>query len=129
MKEYILDAKDKPLGRLASETASILRGKKEVDFAPNRLADVKVKIVNIDKIKIGEKKIEQKYYKRHSGYPGGLKVTPLKKALEKKGMAYIFRKAVMGMLPKNKLQKRMIKNLVILPRTVLAVRKDGPCGK
>lgn len=112
-KEYILDAKDKSLGRLASETASILRGKREVDFAPNRLAAVKVKIINLDKLKISEKKIEQKYYKKHSGYPGGLKITPLKKALEKKGVAYIFRQAVMNMLPKNKLQKRMIKNLII----------------
>lgn len=113
MKEYILDAKDKSLGRLASETASILRGKREVDFAPNRLAAVKVKVVNLDKIKISEKKIEQKYYKKHSGYPGGLKITPLKKVLEKKGVAYVFRQAVMNMLPKNKLQKRMIKNLEI----------------
>jgi len=113
MKEYILDAKDKSLGRLASETASILRGKREVDFAPNRLAAVKVKVVNLDKIKISEKKIEQKYYKKHSGYPGGLKITPLKKVLKKKGVAYVFRQAVMNMLPKNKLQKRMIKNLEI----------------
>jgi len=112
-KEYILDAKNKSLGRLASETASILRGKKEVDFAPNRVASVKVKIINLDKIKISEKKIEQKYYKKHSGYPGGLKITPLKKALEKKGIDYVFRKTVMGMLPKNKLQSKIIKNLII----------------
>ncbi len=113
IKEYILNAKDKSLGRLASETACILRGKKEVDFAPNRAASVKVKIINLDKIKISEKKIEQKYYKSHSGYPGGLKVTPMKKALEKKGIKYIFRKTVMGMLPRNKLQSKIIKNLVI----------------
>lgn len=113
MKQYTLDGKNKSLGRLASEAASILRGKKEINFAPNRVPDVKVKIVNIDEIKIDEKKIEQKYYKRHSGYPGGLKTTPLKKVLEKKGTAYVLKKAVMGMLPKNKLQKRMIKNLVI----------------
>lgn len=111
--QYVLDAKDKSLGRLASEAASILRGKREVDFAPNRVPDVKVKVINIDEIKISEKKIKQKYYKRHSGYPGGLKIIPLKKALEKKGIAFIFRKTVMNMLPKNKLQKRMIKNLVI----------------
>jgi large subunit ribosomal protein L13 len=113
MKEYTLDAKDKTLGRLASEAASILRGKREVDFAPNRLPAVKVKIINLDKIKISEKKIEQKYYKSHSGYPGGLKVTPMKKALEKKGIDYVFRKTVMGMLPKNKLRSKIIKNLII----------------
>lgn len=113
MKEYILDAKEKSLGRLASETALILRGKKEVDFAPNRVPSLKVKIVNIDKIKIGEKKIQQKYYKNHSGYPGGMRVLPLKRALEKKGMGFVFKKAVMSMLPKNKLQRQLIKNLII----------------
>jgi len=113
MKEYTLDAKDKSLGRLASETASILRGKREVDFAPNRVASVRVKIINLDKIKLSEKKIQQKRYKSHSGYPGGLKVTLMKKALEKKGIDYVFRKTVMGMLPKNKLQSKIIKNLII----------------
>jgi large subunit ribosomal protein L13 len=116
IKEYVLDAENKALGRLASETASILRGKKEVDFAPNRVAAVKVKVVNLDKIKISEKKIEQKYYKRHSGYPGGLKITPMKKALEKKGIGYVFKKAVMGMLSKNKLRNKMIKNLILVTR-------------
>lgn len=113
IKEYILDAKDKSLGRLASEVASILRGKKEVDFTPNRPAAVRVKIVNLDKIKLSEKKVQQKRYKSHSGYPGGFKITPMKKALEKKGIEYVFRKTVMGMLPKNKLQSKIIKNLII----------------
>ncbi len=113
MKEYVIDAKNKSLGRIASEAAGILRGKREVDFAPNRLPALKVKVVNLDKIKLSEKKILQKRYKSHSGYPGGLKVSLMKKVLEKKGIAYIFRRAVMNMLPKNKLQKRMIKNLII----------------
>jgi len=112
-KEYVLDAKGKSFGRLASEAAVILRGKKEVDFAPNRVPDLKVKIINIKEIKIDDKKIGQKYYKSHSGYPGGIKITPMKKALEKKGIDYIFRKTIMGMLPKNKLRNKIIKNLII----------------
>jgi large subunit ribosomal protein L13 len=112
-KEYVIDAKDKSLGRVASEAALILRGKKETNFAPNRLPDVKIKIINVSKIKITDKKLKQKEYKSHSGYPGGLKTTSLEKILEKKGMEYVLKKAVMGMLPKNKLQDRMIKNLVI----------------
>lgn len=111
--EYIIDAKDRSLGRVASEAAAFLRGKKETNFAPNRLPDIKVKIINVSKIKITDKKLKQKKYKSHSGYPGGLKTTPLEKVLEKKGLEYVFKKAVMGMLPKNKLQDRMIKNLVI----------------
>jgi large subunit ribosomal protein L13 len=113
MKEYVLDAKNKALGRLASEAAVILRGKNEPDFAPNRIPNIKVKIVNIKEMKISEKKIAQKYYKSHSGYPGGMKIMPMKRALDKKGIEYVFRKAVFGMLPKNKLRSRIIKNLII----------------
>ena len=110
---YVIDAKDKALGRVASEAAVILRGKKEVNFAPNRLPDIKVKIINVSKIKITDKKLKQKEYKSHSEYPGGLKMTPLKRVLEKKGMTYLFIKTVTGMLPKNKLRNKMMKNLII----------------
>lgn len=113
MKEYILDAKDKVLGRVASEAAAILRGKKTSEFAANIVADVKLKVVNVDKIKITGKKLSQKEYKNYSGYPGGLKITVMDKILQKKGMGYIFKKAVLGMLPKNKLQKQIMKNLII----------------
>lgn len=111
--EYIIDAKNKALGRVASEAAVILRGKKEADFAPNRLPETKVKIINIAQIKIIDRKLKQKEYKSHSGYPGGLKTTPLGKVLEKKGMAFVFIKTVTGMLPKNRLRNKMIKNLII----------------
>ena len=111
--EYVIDAKDKALGRVASEVVVILRGKKEADFAPNRLPETKVKVINIAQIKIIDKKLKQKEYKSHSGYPGGLKTTPLKRVLEKKGMAYVFIKTLTGMLPKNKLRNKMIKNLII----------------
>lgn len=113
MKEYTINAKDRSLGRVASDAAAILRGKKEIDFQAHRLADVKVNIVNVDKILITGRKAEQKTYKRYSGYPGGLKYISLSKVLKEKGAAYVLKKAVMGMLPKNKLQKQMFKNLII----------------
>lgn len=110
---HILDAKNKSLGRLASEVAVLLRGKNKASFAPYLLSALKVKVINIGAIKISEKKANQKTYRRYSGYPGGLKITPLKSVLEKKGPAYVLRKAVEGMLPKNKLRAKMIKNLII----------------
>lgn len=108
----ILNAMGKSLGRLASETAVILRGKNMPDFAPNKAPSVKVKIINLDKLNLRESKVSQKRYKSHSGYPGGIKITAMKKALEKKGIEYIFTKTVMGMLPKNKLRSKIIKNLI-----------------
>ncbi len=112
-KEYVLDAKDKAVGRLASETALLLRGKKEPNFTPNKMPQIKVKIINSSQIKISEKKAMGKTYRRHSHYPGGEKKETLKKVLERKGINFIIRKAVMGMLPKNRLQRKIIKNLVI----------------
>lgn len=113
MKEYTIDAKGKSLGRVASEAAAVLRGKKEVDFKPHSVAAVKVSIVSADKIIITGRKTEQKKYKRYSGYPGGLKYISFNKILKEKGVAYVLKKALTGMLPKNKLQKQMLKNLLI----------------
>ena len=104
-----LDVKNKSLGRAAAETAALLRGKNMPNFAPNKAPEHTVKIINLDKIKFSEQKKSQKAYKYYSGYPGGLKYTPA----EKKNLDDIFRKAVWGMLPKNKLRKPMIKNLII----------------
>ncbi|MEK9183582.1 MAG: 50S ribosomal protein L13 [Patescibacteria group bacterium] len=113
MKKYTINAKNKSLGRVASEAAAILRGKKEVDFRDNRVADVQVNVVNIDEIIVTGRKTEQKTHKKYSGYPGGLKFISLGKVLKEKGRPYVFKKVVLGMLPKNKLQKQMIKNLII----------------
>jgi len=112
-KQYVLDAKNKTLGRLASETAVLLRGKKEPDFAPHKLPQVRVKIINAANLKIDEKKINQKTYRRHSQYPGGEKIETLKRLMERRGISFVIKKAVMGMLAKNKLQKKIIKNLTI----------------
>ena len=113
MKEYKIDAKGKILGRVASETASILRGKSNVDFAPNRVPDLKLTVDNLKDIKVSGKKMKQKEYFRHSGYPGGLKKINLANLIEKKGLVFVFKETVMGMLPKTKLRKGMMSNLTI----------------
>jgi len=110
---YTIDANGKSLGRVASEAAAVLRGKNRSDFAPNRVSPVKVIVTNIDKIKITGKKLKQKKYTRHSTYPGSLKSFRMEEVIAKKGVSHIFKEAVYGMLPKNKLRSQMIKNLII----------------
>jgi len=109
---YNIDAKGKSLGRLSTEIAILLRGKNRVDFMPNKDAGGFVVVENSDKIKITGKKMDQKKYYRHSGYPGGLK-GELMKDLEIRKPGLVLRNAVMGMLPKNKLRAQMIKRLTI----------------
>lgn len=110
---HTIDATDKVLGRLASEVAVLLRGKHKPDFAPHKDIGDFVIIKNIKNLKITGKKMEQKEYFRHSGFLGGVRLTPLKK-LFKENPAEVFKKAVYGMLPKNKLRARMIKRLKTL---------------
>ncbi len=111
--EYTLDAQNKKLGRIASEAAKLLMGKNRTDFARNTMPDVKVKIVNAGKVDILNKKMGDKFYKTYSGYPGGLKERGMKKVVNDKGFKETFRLAVSGMLPKNKLRTRMMKNLIV----------------
>jgi len=111
--EYKIDAKNKKLGRLASEAATILMGKNRADFVRNAIPDTKVKIENAGKIFVTNKKKESKIYKNYSGYPGGLRERTMKKVISDKGMKEVLRIAVRGMLPKNKLRDRMMQNLII----------------
>ncbi|RLC40001.1 MAG: 50S ribosomal protein L13 [Candidatus Nealsonbacteria bacterium] len=112
-KTYTIDATGKPLGRLAVEIVKILRGKNKTDFDPSRdMGDVVV-VKNVEKIKFTGKKLKQKIYLKHSGYIGGLKEIPLERLFEKNPKE-VLRKAVWGMLPKNKLRKKMIKRLKII---------------
>mgnify|MGYP001568259963 FL=1 len=113
MKEYTIDAKGRVLGRIASEAAAILRGKNDASFQENAAPDLKLIVLNVDQIKLTGQKIKQKEYKTYSGYPGSLKTTPVERAIEKKGKSFVFRTAVLGMLPKSKLQIKMIKNLIL----------------
>ena len=89
-------------------------GKNKPDFVRNAIPDVKVKIINAGKIFVTNKKMEQKIYKNYSGYPGGLKERSMKKVISDKGMKESLRIAIKGMLPKNKLRDRMMKNLIIM---------------
>ena len=109
---HIIDATGKSLGRLARNVAVLLRGKQKSDFAPYKDLGDFVKVVNLDKIIFTGKKIKQKIYYHHSGYLGGLKKTPLEKLLDK-GKDKVLRRAVFGMLPKNKLRNKQIKRLKI----------------
>jgi len=109
-KTHTIDVTNKVLGRLATEIAVLLRGKHKPDFAPYKDMGDFVVIKNADKLKISGKKMEQKKYYHHTGYPGGLKEMPLQKLFEK-NPGEVLRKAVLGMLPKNRLRAKMIKRL------------------
>ncbi|ALS26204.1 50S ribosomal protein L13 [Paenibacillus cisolokensis] len=105
-KWYIIDAAGKTLGRLASEAASLIRGKHKPQFTPHVDTGDFVIIVNADKIVLTGKKLQNKMYYRHSLYPGGLKVTPAQDMLKKKPERMV-ELAVHGMLPKNRLGEKM----------------------
>ncbi len=107
-----LDAQGRSFGRLASEIASLLQGKRRPDYAPHIDFDITVKISNIDKLKITGKKAEQKLYYRYTGYPGGLKTVTLKEYLNNKPHMILY-KAVNNMLPKNKLRSRRLRRLIL----------------
>ncbi len=112
-KEYTIDAEGKSLGRLCTEIASILNAKNSTSFAKNIVKDVKVKVINSSKVKFTGNKLKESIHKRYSGYPGGQKVLNLSMVADKKGFAEIIKHAVQGMLPKNKLQDKRMKNLSI----------------
>jgi large subunit ribosomal protein L13 len=111
--EYTVDAKGKTLGRVATEVAVFLMEKNTAAYSPERVPTAKVIVINVNELSIREKKKEEKKYKRYSGYPGGLTVTPMKNLLDKKGNKEALLLAVKGMLPDNRLKKFMLKNLVI----------------
>ncbi len=115
MKEtYTIDATGRAIGRVATEAALCLLGKRTPDFKKHLVKALNVKIINSGKLKISQKKMRDKVYKRYSGYPGGLKEKTLSLVIAKKGIAEALTHAVRGMLPKNKLQDRRMKNLVIV---------------
>lgn len=111
--EYTIDAKGKSLGRLASDAASALLGKKSAHYVQNAVLPVQVTITNASKLAMTEKRIAGKDYTRYTGYPGGLRTMSLTQLMEKKGITEAVRKAVDGMLPRNKLRKERMKRLTI----------------
>jgi len=110
---HTIDAANKVLGRLATEIVVLLRGKNKPDFVPYKDMGDFVLIKNIDKIRFTGKKFEKKIYYHHTGYLGGLKEVPLKKLFER-SPGQVLKKAVFGMLPKNKLRAKQIKRLKIV---------------
>jgi large subunit ribosomal protein L13 len=112
MKEYKFNASNQILGRLATQIAVLLQAKNTPQYEQNKSGGVKVTVDNISKIKVTGKKYNQKLYRHHTGYIGHLKTRTYKQVFEK-NPSEVLRKAVMGMLPKNKLRSKRIKNLII----------------
>jgi len=111
-KWYVVDATDKTLGRLATEVASILRGKRKPIFTPHLDLGDYVIVVNAEKVKVTGKKLDQKIYYHHSEYVGGMKETTLREMLAKKPERVI-EHAVKGMLPKGPLGRQMYTKLYV----------------
>jgi len=111
-KWYVIDATDQVLGRLATRAASVIRGKNKAIFTPNMDTGDFVIVINADKVKMTGKRELQKTYFRHSGYPGGGRTTSFAELMEKKPEAVI-EKAVKGMLPKNRLGRKLVRKLKV----------------
>ena len=111
-KWYLMDCSGKKLGRLSVQVANILRGKNKPEYTPNSDVGDFVVLVNAKNIEITGNKSENKIYFRHTGYPGGIKQISFKDQLEK-DPEKIIRDAVKGMLPKNKLNRQIIKKLKV----------------
>jgi large subunit ribosomal protein L13 len=111
-KTYTIDATDKVLGRLAVKVAVLLQGKNKIDFARNKNTGDLIIIKNINNIKVTGNKRQNKIYYHHSGYLGGMKEITFEKLFEK-DPEKVFKKAVFGMLPNNKLRAKRIKRLKV----------------
>jgi large subunit ribosomal protein L13 len=109
---YVVDADGKTLGRLATSIADTLRGKNKPQFTPHVDTGDFVVVVNAEKIAVTGKKLDEKIYYRHSGYPGGLRQRTLREQLERRPTE-VLRKAVRGMLPRNRLARQQITKLKI----------------
>jgi large subunit ribosomal protein L13 len=109
---YVVDAEGQTLGRLATEIARVLRGKNKPQYTPHVDTGDFVVVVNAEKVVVTGKKAEQKVYRWHSGYPGGLKETSYEQMMERRPTE-ILRRAVKGMMPKNRLARQQLRKLKI----------------
>ena len=109
-KWYVVDAEGKTLGRLASEVANVLRGKNKPTYTPHIDTGDYVIVVNVEKIQVTGKKLDQKIYYHHSEYVGGMKEATLREMMQKKP-EFVITHAVKGMLPKGSLGRQMLKKL------------------
>lgn len=110
MNTHIVDVTGKRLGKIATQIAVLLKGKDKPSYTPNILNKDKIVVINTDNLDIEVKKSKGKMYHRYSGYPGGITSTSLRDLFEKDSRQ-VLRKAVYGMLPKNKLRNKMLQNL------------------
>jgi large subunit ribosomal protein L13 len=111
-KWYVVDAEGKHLGRLATEIVRVLRGKNKPQYTPHVDVGDFVVVVNADRVALTGRKAEQRVYRRHSGYPGGMKETSYEQMLARKPTE-VLRKAVYGMMPKTRLARKQFKKLKI----------------
>ena len=110
---HVIDATDRTLGRVASEAAHALLGKRSVHFVKNQALPVKVTINNARKLHLPTRRTKGKIYTHYTGYPGGLREVSMEMMIAKKGIAEVVRKTVDGMIPRNKLRNPRMKNLIV----------------
>jgi large subunit ribosomal protein L13 len=113
-KWYLIDAEGLPLGKLAVKAASLIRGKHKPEFAPHQEMGDYVIVINAEKVNLTGRKRSTKLYYRHSGYPGGIKVENFEKMIKKRP-EFPIEHAVKGMLPKNRLGRKLFHNLKVYP--------------
>lgn len=121
---FVLDASNQALGRLAARVARILIGKDKPAYTPHLDCGDHVVVVNAEKVRLTGNKIDQKLYRSHSGYPGGLKEVPIKRLLPQRA-DWVIREAVLGMLPKNKLRALRAKKLRVYIGDKALTRHQG----
>lgn len=121
---FVLDASNQALGRLAARVARILIGKDKPAYTPHLDCGDHVVVVNAEKIRLTGNKIDQKVYRSHSGYPGGLKEVPVRRLLPNRA-DWVIREAVLGMLPKNKLRARRARKLRVYIGDKALARHQG----
>jgi len=121
---FLIDADGQVLGRLATRVARILIGKDKPKFTPHLDCGDHVVVINAEKIRLTGNKIDQKVYRTHSGYPGGLKETPVRVMLQRRPEEVV-REAVLGMLPKNKLRAHRAKKLRVYAGSEALARHAG----
>ncbi|HRH25889.1 MAG TPA: uL13 family ribosomal protein [Candidatus Paceibacterota bacterium] len=113
MEKYTINAEGKKLGRVATEAAKLLMAKNHPAYAANVVPNVQVEIVNASKADISTEKLQARYHRAYSGFAGGYKETTWEMTVAKKGYGELFKIAIDGMLPKNKLRAKIIKNLTV----------------
>jgi len=124
-KWVLIDAEDQPLGRLSSRIATILRGKNKPEFTPHMDVGDNVVVINSEKVALSGKKMTDKEYFRHTGYPGGEIFTTAAEMMEKDPTSLVYN-AVKGMLPKNKLGRKLLTNVRIFAGPVHTLTAQKP---